>query len=492
MNKKLHLTSEEREFFSIVRQAVFANPFSDERKGIDLKIAGLFPDISRAVLFDKTIEEIRERIRQLEAGGRGDYTQFTGQDRDMVRIAIIFDFFHYFSNLFDQLIKDQIEVGDSSVKVGFIDEAFSYLKKKGFRQKETLHYFALCYQLRRAYYFIDQNLIGRSPCMKKFRESLWNNVFTDDLELYYQYLLNRMEDFSTLILGETGTGKGAAANAIGQSGFIPFDEKQRSFTESFTRSFTAINLSEFSKNLIESELFGHKKGAFTGAVDNHMGVLSHCSPYGAVFLDEIGNISVPIQIKLLKVLEERAFRPVGSHETFRFKGRIIAATNRSMEQIQDPDIMRRDFFYRLSSDIITIPPLRQRIREEPAELDDLLAYKVKQTLGKPSAKVTRAIRKIIISQLGRHYEWPGNVRELEQYVRRILLNHNFKIYRQESSGNTRSKLAEAMDQGRISALDLIRGYCSALYQQYGNYGEVSRRTSLDRRTVKKYIDEWQK
>ena len=117
-----------------------------------------------------------------------------------------------------------------------------------------------------------------------------------------------------MLLGETGTGKGTAAAAIGRSGYIPFDERQGRFAESFMRGFIALNLSQFPETLIESELFGHRKGAFTGAVEAHQGVLARCSPYGAIFLDEIGDVPVPVQIKLLQVLQERTFCPVGSHE----------------------------------------------------------------------------------------------------------------------------------------------------------------------------------
>src|SRR5438552_12916529 len=185
-------------------------------------------------------------------------------------------------------------------------------------------------------------LIGQSPCMKELRRHLWNNIFTHDVRCYDRYLWNRMEDFSTLLLGETGTGKGTAAAAIGRSGFIPFDEKKGCFAESFTRGFIALNLSQYPETLIESELFGHKKGAFTGAIEAHEGIFSRCSAYGAIFLDEIGEVSASLQIKLLQVLQERTFSPVGSHETLRFRGRVIAATNQPIDHLRQR--IRDDFF----------------------------------------------------------------------------------------------------------------------------------------------------
>jgi len=193
---------------------------------------------------------------------------------------------------------------------------------------------------------------------------------------------SRMEDFSTLLLGETGTGKGTAAAAIGRSGFIPFDRKTETFVESFKQSFVSINLSQFSETLIESELFGHKKGSFTGAVGDYKGVFDQCSPYGAILLDEIGEVPKQIQIKLLQILQERVYSPVGSHEKHRFQGRVIAATNRSMKKIRKEGIMRDDFFYRLCSDVITVPPLRQRIQEDPGELHALIARLIERMTGK--------------------------------------------------------------------------------------------------------------
>jgi transcriptional regulator with PAS, ATPase and Fis domain len=275
--------------------------------------------------------------------------------------------------------------------------------------------------------------------------------------------------------------------AIGRSGFIPYNEKKRCFEESFTRSFVSLNLSQFPETLIESELFGHKKGAFTGAVKNYSGIFERCSPFGAILLDEIGEVPGPLQIKLLQVLQERVFTPVGSHEKSRFEGRVIAATNRSIVELRQQGLFRDDFYYRLCSDMITVPSLRQRIVEAPAELDDLIAFTLERLVGQPSPELAALVRETIDRELGPAYHWPGNVRELEQCVRRVLLRRSYEGDVAPAGPDLESRLAEGIARGDIAASDLVSGYCALLYRRHGTFEEVARRTGLDRRTVKKYI-----
>jgi transcriptional regulator with PAS, ATPase and Fis domain len=290
-----------------------------------------------------------------------------------------------------------------------------------------------------------------------------------------------------MLLGETGAGKGAAAAAIGRSGFIPFDGKKKAFAESFARSFTSLNLSQFPESLIESELFGHKKGAFTGAVEAHEGIFARCSSCGAIFLDEIGDASVPIQIKLLHVLQDRMFSPVGSHETLRFRGRIIAATNKPLDSLRRAGQLRDDFFYRLCSDVITVPSLRQRIAEEPAEMEDLIALTVRRLTGESAPGTVSMVRRALLASLGTDYAWPGNVRELEQAVRRVLLTRQYQCDWTADAPDLCGKLQAGIAEGKLDADSLLSGYCRLLYQRLGTYEEVARHVKLDRRTVKAYI-----
>jgi DNA-binding NtrC family response regulator len=493
MGKQRNLEAPIRDFFELVYEAILANPFDDARADVDLKLSGLSPTTSRKNRLEKAIHEIRKRIERIEAGGPSDLNAFGGRDRQLVQAAYLFDFFYRYREQFDKLITDQIAAGDNFIKVPFANEAFLFLRKRGFTGESTTRYFALSYQLRRAYYFMTRRLVGPSIAMKKLRFDLWNNVFTHNINFYEQHLLNRMEDFSTLILGETGTGKGTAAMAIGCSGFIPFHLKKKGFQESFTKSFVSINLSQFPETLIESELFGHKKGAFTGAAKNHTGVFGRCSPYGAILLDEIGETSTQLQIKLLEVLQNRFFSPVGSHEKSRFEGRVIAATNRAIDEIRGKNIFRDDFYYRLSSDIITVPPLRLRIQQNPDELTELLSYTIERMLAQPSPELENEIRAVIDKNLGPGYAWPGNVRELEQCVRRVILKKNYAgDIKSVSPDDLKTQLVTGIESGELDAQTLIAGYCTLLYKRYGTFEDVARRINLDRRTVKKYIGEWEK
>jgi transcriptional regulator with PAS, ATPase and Fis domain len=323
--------------------------------------------------------------------------------------------------------------------------------------------------------------------MESLRYSLWNNVFTNDVARYDRHLWNRMEDFSTLLLGETGTGKGSAAAAIGRSGYIPFDNKKGCFTHSFTETFISINLSEYPEGLIESELFGHRKGAFTGAVEDHEGLFSRCSPYGALFLDEIGDILIQVQIKLLRVLQERTFSPVGSHAMKRFEGRVIAATNHPISELRKGDRFRDDFFYRLCSDIITVPTLRQRVKESSTELKQLVNLLVARLIGEESSELTDMVLETFNRDLPKDYSWPGNVRELEQAIRRILLTQHYDGDVMVTKLDQEVDMLKKFQTGTLEVRELLSQYCTLLYQRFRTYEEVARRTGLDPRTVKKYL-----
>ena len=480
------MTAEEREFFQMVARAALCNPFSSERADLDRRITGVSrTDLDREEMVRIVTAKVAEQLQKLEKAGRADIRLYTGEEQRYVGVTFLFSVYHRYRTDFDALIPSQISAGDKPCKVPFADEAVAMFLRLGFTEEDAVKYISIFYQIRRAFYFIESSLLGVSPSMHTLRLHLWNNVFTNNIGLFETHLWNRMEDFSTLFLGETGTGKGAAAAAIGRSCFIPFDPGKGCFEESFTRNFIQINLSQYPETLIESELFGHRRGAFTGAVENHDGVFSRCTPHGSIFLDEIGDLSIPVQIKLLQVLQDRIFSPVGSHSRLRFCGRVIAATNHPLDELRRRGQFRDDFYYRLCSDTITVPPLRQRVYEDPRELEVMVSHLLTRMVGEPRKELTALILEALKRDLPTEYSWPGNVRELEQAVRRILLTGTYKG--DDLSVSQSGYLGIGMEEGRIDAQTVLALYCRLLYDRHGTFEEVARITRLDRRTVKKYL-----
>ena len=494
MSADLKIESGDREFFETIAQTAFVNPFSDQRPTLDSALVGhaLDPGVP-----DKSLAEVTrvvlDRLAKLEAAGKADLRRYSAKERELMELVILFGIYHQYCPAFDALIAEQVRLGPQSAPVAFAAEALAALTRRGIGQGEAARFFAIFFQLRRAYYFIVHGLVGESRCMREFRRGLWQNVFTQDIRLYDRFLWNRMEDFSTLLLGETGTGKGTSAAAIGRSGFIPFEPKPGRFAESFMHGFVALNLSQFPETLIESELFGHCKGAFTGAVEAHQGVLARCSPHGSIFLDEIGDVSVPVQIKLLQVLQERTFCPVGSHDPLRFRGRVIAATNHSLDELREQKLFRDDFFYRLCSDVIQVPPLRQRLQENPSELRTLVQHLLTGMIGRAPSELMDRIEEVLSQVLPGDYVWPGNVRELEQAIRRILLTGRYQLTEPKQPSTLKERLAAGLESRRLSADELVAGYCALLYEESGTYEDVARRAKLDPRTAKRYLTEkrWQ-
>ncbi len=492
MAHKIKLSKEDREFFQLVSRAALSNPFSDERTELDIRIGECAPDTNIETRLECMYLKIKERISRFEREDKADIGFYSGDDRIMMQSSFLFEIFFLFSKNFDDLIDRQIKAGESACSVSFCKDAIAMFIKRGFNPEEACRFFAILYQLKRAYYFIDKALIGQSPCMRDFRRHLWNNVFTYDIRLYERYLLNRMEDFSTLLLGDTGTGKGTAAAAIGRSGFIPYNPDKNMFNDSFMSNFISINLSLYPESLIESELFGHKKGAFTGAINQHDGIFSRCSPYGSILLDEIGDLSLTVQLKLLQLLQERTFSPVGGHETIRFNGRVIAATNKPLEELRGNGLFRSDFYYRLCSDCIVVPSLFERIQQNPGELELILSKIIVRLTGEESEELVSLVLESIEKNPGKNYAWPGNVRELEQATRRVLLTREYTGESIRPNMGIKDRLIAGIETQSLDSQELISGYCALLYERFGTYEEVSRRMNLDRRTVKKHIESFKK
>jgi len=481
---KITLSRSERTFLARVSDSIFANPFCGVRHQSDCRLSGLSEQEQPKTVLNAAIKKVGDKVRQLADENRATLTAYSSKDRQLATNLFLFHLFHTYLPQLDRHILTQEATTDPiPLKCGRALE--NDLKKFGISEPDADKYIALFFQMRRAFYFINTSLIGCSPCMEALRARLWNTVFTHDIDRYARTLWDKLEDFSTLLLGETGTGKGLAAAAIGRSGFIPYDRKKNRFVISFGRAFPSINLCQFSEQLIESELFGHARGSFTGAVSDHEGIFARSSGHGAVFLDEIGEVSIPTQIKLLRILQERSFSPVGSTRSQRFEGRIIGATNRDLDQLMNKGKFREDFYFRLCTDVLTIPPLRQRIAENHEELSALTTHLLQKITGQASGALQKTVLKELSKPAIREYSWPGNVRELEQAIRRILLHGTFSL--QRTPPQQKGFENELLRQ-QLSVAELTSRYCRSLFDRHGTLQAVARITGLDRRTVKKYLE----
>jgi DNA-binding NtrC family response regulator len=216
-----------------------------------------------------------------------------------------------------------------------------------------------------------------------------------------------------LILGESGTGKELVARAV-------YQHSRRS-----AGPFLAINCAAIPETLLESELFGHEKGAFTGADRKRIGKFEQCHK-GTLFLDEIGDMTPLTQTKVLRVLQEQQFERVGGGETIRTDVRVIAATNRDLEQLIADGRFRSDLYYRLRVYTIRLPPLRERGEDLP-----LLVMHFLRRFGIELGKDTYGVTPEAMDELRRH-PWPGNVRELQSVLKQALVKSNSPILAPES------------------------------------------------------------
>jgi len=207
---------------------------------------------------------------------------------------------------------------------------------------------------------------------------------------------------TVLLGGESGTGKGLLARAI------HFHSPRKD------APFTKINCSSIPENLMESELFGYEKGAFTGATQSHPGKFEQADE-GTVFLDEIGDVPGPVQVKLLRVLQEREFERLGSTKTTHVDVRIVAATNQDLRAALEQGTFREDLYYRLNVLPINLPPLRQRKEDIPYLIDHFLEKFSADTGSRIQGITPAAVDKL------RAYYWPGNVRELENIIERAMV-----------------------------------------------------------------------
>jgi two-component system nitrogen regulation response regulator GlnG len=211
------------------------------------------------------------------------------------------------------------------------------------------------------------------------------------------------QDVNVLILGESGTGKELVARAL-------YQHSRRA-----DKPFLAINCAALPETLLESELFGHEQGAFTGAVRRRIGKFEQCDK-GTLFLDEIGDMAPNLQAKMLRVLQDQRFERLGSNEMVQTHVRVIAATNHELEKLVDEGKFRKDLYYRLNVVSIKVPPLRNRLDDVP-ELAHYFLYRYDREMGTDLRAFAPETLEIL-----QNYSWPGNVRELQSVIQQSILN----------------------------------------------------------------------
>jgi PAS domain S-box-containing protein len=308
-----------------------------------------------------------------------------------------------------------------------LKEAFSQIQQLSERlQAENVH---LQQEVSREYDFGE--IIGHSDAMSY---------------VFFRVEQVAPQDATVLLLGETGTGKGLVARAL----------HNRSARKD--RPMITVNCTALPANLIESELFGREKGAFTGASARQMGRFE-LADGGTIFLDEIGEMPLELQVKLLRVIQDGEFERLGSPRTLKVNVRIIAASNRNLEEEIRAGRFREDLFYRLSVFPITIPPLRQRTDD----IELLVRYFVAKYTKKTGKKIDTIPKETL--ELFRHYRWPGNVRELENVIERAVITSQGPVLQVLDRFDVFRKPED--EQGLKSLGDLERDHIVQVLQKTG-------------------------
>ena len=502
------IPSKKKSFVEAVSRLIYCNPFLEER--IDLEkeaLRGDYKETGRAWKFlpygyrdDPNVRTLIERVAIVAEQCRSNLVSgisISEKEFQYYEKLVLLQTYYSFRDDYDRIIRRAHETGSARERVSFfkrferkLNHFFEPCVNNLHREYSPEHLFSFGYQVRRAFFHIFYFIIGTSLAARQLRARIWQSIFTRKMALYERSLYKHLADITTLITGPSGSGKELVARAIGLSRFIPFNESRGQFEEDFITAFYPLSLSALSPTLIESELFGHRKGAYTGALQDRKGYLEACGSYGSVFLDEIGETVLEIQVKLLRVLQTRQFQRLGDPEARLFEGKVIAATNRNLADELKEKRFREDFYYRLCADRIETPSLREVLDGNPEELEFLVKEIAVRVAGEEVAEsLTKESCDYIEKKLGLDYAWPGNYRELEQCARNILIQGDYRPENLKRKDSDDATLPDLLESGELTAEELLRHYITRVYSKTRNFEETARRVKLDRRTVKKYVDE---
>jgi len=499
------LNAEQRHLLEAVSRLAYANPFLPERVECERAVLGAdfvegepvwsfraeHPEpranvIRISAMMEPVVEQLRARLNSGARAGEHDLALYED--------AVLHVLYHrnYPKFLDAGFGSAQTDPGRWRFYSTFLADWNHFFAIHGVRfpgAYEPRHTFACFRQIQRAFEILFRDLIGSSLPAARLRASVWQSIFTHDMRRYRRTLYARMGEFATLITGPSGTGKELAARAIAESRYVPFDDRKLAFAGDGEQMFFPINISALSPTLVESELFGHRRGSFTGAIADRKGWLETCPESGSVFLDELGDLDPEIQVKLLRVIETRSFHSVGESGARRFHGKLIAATNRDLAGAMREGNFREDLYYRLCSDLVTTPPLAEQVTGSAAVLRELVYYMAKRVAGAEGESFAPEVLEWIERNLGPQYAWPGNYRELEQCVKNVLIRRNYRPARVPGSDDPIEQFAADARAGRHTAADLLSRYVTIVYHRVVSYEETARQLGLDRRTVKAKVDE---
>jgi DNA-binding NtrC family response regulator len=289
---------------------------------------------------------------------------------------------------------------------GSVDEAVTAMKEGAFdflqKPVDLDHLNLLVGRAARQQELLRENLILREEYSSRYGFPRILGEDSSIRELSAQIQKVSATDSTVMLLGESGTGKELFARAVHH--LSPRREKP----------FIALNCAAIPEGLVENELFGHERGAFTGAGARKIGKMD-LAHHGTLFLDEIGELPLPIQAKLLRVLEERRFERVGGTQSIDVDVRIVVATNRNLQKLAEEKLFREDLYFRISAVPLTIPPLRERGNDIHL-LADFFLDKFRREFKKPALRLSAEAREALA-----HYRWPGNVRELQNTLERAVI-----------------------------------------------------------------------
>ena len=476
----------------------FVNPFAEQRDEIEGTIMRQMGGAERPWIrnskftneFNQVLYWVEQAEQSLLSGMAKGYESAVRAEQ-MASLAY-FSLYHELVDDLDDLIES--EESDLTANRKLFKKVESGIKKRrplisGGRSamwENPEHLFACFYQLRRAFLCLFNEIVGWSEPVRALRVRVWESVFTKDMLSYQQWMHESVGRFPTLILGPTGSGKEIVARAIGLSRFIPYDPSSGQFASNPKKSFCPVNLSALTETLIESELFGHRKGSFTGAMRDRAGIFKTAGQYGTVFLDEIGEVPESIQVKLLRILQSGEFQAIGGDAPSFYEGKIIAATHRGLgEQVRNGG-MREDFFYRLCGDQVNTVGLQDILSSSPKEIVNSVHYICTKLFGSDGAKElsSRVVNKLQ-SVLPRNYPWPGNFRELEQAVRNIIVHDEFVPL--GHARGTDNDVASIYSKSLVSLSQWNQMYAKKAYENAGSYREAARCLDVDQRTLRRWV-----